>query len=264
MEAEDKEKGSDSVRSVERAIEILLAFGDSDRDLTVGEIMKRVDLSRPTLYRLLYTLQQSGFVSAEGDPQRFRLGPAIGRLAWAWSSSLDIAAIAQPVLRAIWEETGETVAILVPQGASRVCIAELPSTQPLSFRRGVGSSERIVRGATGRALLAWMDPTPDEMDKYCEGLNDLERKELGNKLERVRKLGYAVSRDELIQGAVAISVPFFDHTGRVAGSIGVFGPSVRLDQDKIERFSERLVEHAAKLSNLIGHRNAPNKAASKG
>ncbi|MDR8105017.1 IclR family transcriptional regulator [Burkholderia cenocepacia] len=260
MEAAEKEKGADGVRSVERALEILLAFGDSDRDLSVGELLKRVDLSRPTLYRLLYTLQQNGFVLAEGDPQRFRLGPAVGRLAWAWSASLDVAALAQPVLRTIWEETGETVALFIPQGATRICVAELPSPQPLSFRRGIGYSERIVRGASGRALLAWMDSTPEQLAQYCEGL-DFEPKDLMRKLQSVRKLGYAVSRNELINGAVAIAVPFFDHSNRVAGSIGVFGPSVRLEQDEIERIAERLLEHAQSLSGLLG--NHPPTAIKK-
>jgi len=247
----EKEKGADGVRAVERALDILLAFGDSDRDLTVGELLKRVDLSRPTLYRLLYTLEQSGFVLAEGDPQRFRLGPAVGRLAWAWSSSLDVAALAQPVLRAIWEETGETVALFVPQGAVRICVAELPSSQPLSFRRGVGYNERIVRGASGRALLAWMNPSIEQLTRYCEGL-DFEPKDLAKKLQSVRKLGYAVSRNELIAGAVAIAVPFFDHGGGVAGSIGVFGPSVRLEQDRIESIADALIGHAQTLSHLLG------------
>ncbi|MEC5408606.1 IclR family transcriptional regulator [Paraburkholderia sp. MPAMCS5] len=247
----EKEKGADGVRSVERALDILLAFGDSDRDLTVGELLKRVDLSRPTLYRLLYTLEQNGFVIAEGDPQRFRLGPAVGRLAWAWSSSLDVAALAQPVLRSIWEETGETVALFVPQGSVRVCVAEMPSLQPLSFRRGVGYSEKIVRGASGRALLAWMNPSVEALASYCEGL-EFEPKELAKKLGSVRKLGYAVSRNELIAGAVAIAVPFFDHGGSVAGSIGVFGPSVRMDQDRIEEIGERLIGHAQTLSHLLG------------
>jgi len=260
MGAVEQEKGADGVRSVERALEILMAFGDSDRDLSVGELLKRVDLSRPTLYRLLYTLQQNGFVHAEGDPQRFRLGPAVGRLAWAWSASLDIAAIAQPVLRTIWEETGETVALFIPQGSTRICVAELPSTQPLSFRRGVGSSERIVRGASGRALLAWMDTTPEVLAEYCEGL-DFEPKDLTRKLQSVKRLGYAVSRDELITGAVAIAVPFFDHGRRVAGSIGVFGPSVRLDQDKIEQIAEKLIEHASILSGLIGNPTQTTKKA---
>ncbi|KVE99137.1 IclR family transcriptional regulator [Burkholderia vietnamiensis] len=259
MEDVVQEKGGDGgVRSVERALDILMAFGDGDRDLSVGELLKRVDLSRPTLYRLLYTLEQKGYVTSEGEPQRFRLGPAVGRLAWAWSEGLDIAALAQPVLRSIWEETGETVALFVPQGAARICVAELPSTQPLSFRRGVGYTERIIRGASGRAILAWMDPTPEDLARYCEGL-DFEPKELTKKLQNVRKLGYAVSRNELINGAVAIAVPVFDHSSRVVGSIGVFGPSVRLDQDQIEVIAESLIDRAKHLSYLLGNTSVRSK-----
>ncbi|TBR71274.1 MAG: IclR family transcriptional regulator [Nevskiaceae bacterium] len=253
MEEVEKEKAGDGgVRSVERALDILLAFDDSDRGLTVGELLKRVDLSRPTLYRLLYTLEQNGFVLAEGEPQRFRLGPSVGRLAWAWSASLDLAQLAQPVLRALWEETGETVALFVPHGATRICIAELPSAQPLSFKRGIGYSERIVRGASGRALLAWMNPSSDEIAQYCEGL-DFDPMKLQKQLQSARKLGYAVSRDELITGAVAIAVPFFDRSGRVAGSIGVFGPGARLGQPQIEQIAHRLLEHASGLSALLGN-----------
>ncbi|MBN9092390.1 IclR family transcriptional regulator [Pandoraea pnomenusa] len=252
MPAADKEKGGDGVRAVERALEILRAFGETDRDLSVGELLKRVDLSRPTLYRLLYTLEQNGFVLGEGDPQRFRLGPAVGRLAWAWSSSLDVSAIAKPILREIWEETGETVALFVPQGNTRICVAELPSSQPLSFRRGVGYSERIARGASGQALLAWMDPTPQELAEYCSDI-DYDPRELAKKLQSVKKLGYAVSHNELINGAIAIAVPFFDHSKRVAGSIGVFGPSVRLDKDAIATIAPRLMAHADSLSKLLGN-----------
>ena len=69
------EKAGDSVRAVDRALDILLAFQPHDDALTVSELLRRVDLSRPTLYRLLRTLQQKQFLIASGDPQRFRLGP---------------------------------------------------------------------------------------------------------------------------------------------------------------------------------------------
>src|SRR5574343_1257403 len=108
----EKEKnGAENVRAVERALDILSAFGPGDGELTVVDLLKRVDLSRATLYRLLFTLEQSGFVFAEGDPQRFRLGPAVGRLAWAWSASLDIAQVARPFMQQLWEQTRETVAV---------------------------------------------------------------------------------------------------------------------------------------------------------
>ena len=251
MAQTDKDKPGDGVRAVGRALDILQAFTAGEAELTVSDIQKRVDLSRPTLYRLLYTLEQEGFVTASGDPQRFRLGPSVARLSWAWSASLDLAQIAQPVMRDIWTETGETVALFVPQGARRVCIAEMQSTQPLSFKRGVGYSERIVLGASGRAILAWTDTPADALRGLCEGLTT-KPAQLQAELKAIRKRGYATSHNELIKGAIAVAVPFFDRSEIVAGSIGVFGPDVRLDKARIDAMAVRLMEHGRQLSMLLG------------
>src|SRR5579864_3591749 len=70
----EEKKSHESVRAVERALEILLAFRPGDEELSVAELLTRVDLSRPTLYRLLNTLEQQGFLFSFGEPQRFRLG----------------------------------------------------------------------------------------------------------------------------------------------------------------------------------------------
>src|SRR5215510_4210928 len=75
----------DSVRAVDRALDILLAFKPQDDALTVSELLRRVELSRPTLYRLLRTLQRKQFLIASGDLQRFRLGPAIAQLSHVWT-----------------------------------------------------------------------------------------------------------------------------------------------------------------------------------
>lgn len=242
---------SENVRAVGRALEILLAFSEDDPELSAGELLKRVDLSRPTLYRLIYTLEEQGFLVSFGEPQRFRLGPSVARLAHVWKSTLDLSTIAEPILRRIWEETRETVALLVPQGQMRLCVAELPSPQPLSFRRGVGYTERIVRGATGRAILAYMEPTPEQLRAYVHGTG-VDLKELDAELAVTRKRGYSTSHSELISGAVAVAVPFFDHDGAVAGSMGVFGPEVRLDAGRQKEVANLLLEEAVRLSEALG------------
>src|SRR5690606_22719251 len=100
------EKSGEGVRAVERALDILVAFTAADYELTASELLKRVKLSRPTLYRLLYTLEQSGFVISVGEPQKFRLGPAVAHLAHVWSSSLDLSEFAKPIMERIQEQTG--------------------------------------------------------------------------------------------------------------------------------------------------------------
>jgi len=246
------EKLGDNVRAVDRALEILMAFTSADHQLTASELLKRVDLSRPTLYRLLRTLEHSGFIVSSGDPQKFELGPSVAHLSHVWSSSLDIATLAQPMMRRLWDQTGETVALLVHQGSHRICVAELPSAQPLSFKRGVGYREDVTLGASGRAILAYVPSPETYLNK--DGGQTVDVPVYLDRLQQIRERGYAISRDELIQGAVAVAVPFFQGNDKVMGSMAVFGPSVRVNQACVDVFTELLKEEAKKLSQALGQR----------
>lgn len=261
----DDDRGQDergqNVRAVDRALDILLAFGPEDDGLTVAELLKRVALSRPTLYRLLGTLERSGFLLASGEPQCFRLGPAVARLAHSWTASQSLSVVAEPMMRRLWSATGETVALFVPDGEFRLCLAELPSAQALSFRRGIGYRERLVRGASGRAVLAFTPGVEAELARSAADL-PMDLPSYRRELTRVRARGFAVSKHELIEGAVAIAAPFFDGADRVAGSLGVFGPSVRLSAPRIETVGRLLVTETRALSAQLGHR-APAPAATR-
>ena len=246
----EPEKTGDGVRAVERALDILLAFKGVDGGLTAAELIKRVDLSRPTLYRLLHTLEAKGFVASSGDPQRFRLGPSVAQLAHSWNTSLKLADLAEPAMRRVWNATGETVALFVPEGLMRLCVAEIPSPHALSFKRGVGYRERLVLGASGRSILAHIE-TGIDLAAYADGV-DIDVDKCREELKKIRRRGFATSRDELIQGAVAIAAPIFDGADRVAGSLGIFGPSVRLPDARAQEFGRLLVQEAAEVSTALG------------
>lgn len=255
----EQDKSEGSVRAVARALDVLLAFRPGDNELLVAELLKRVHLSRPTLYRLLDTLVSKGFLVSEGEPQRFRLGPAVAHLAHAWTAGLNYSAIAQPMMRRLWDATSETVSLHVHDGSHRVCVAEMPSPQPLSFKRGVGFREKLILGASGRSILAWLDVDAKALMHYG-AQNAAEAAKYLAQLEQVRARGYATSRDELIQGAVAIAAPFFDGSGHVIGSIGLFGPSVRLTDDVVEHYGSLLVDEARQLSAALGVQSARRAA----
>jgi len=245
--ADDKAQGG--VRAVDRALDILLAFRPEDDALTVGELLKRLDLSRATLYRLIHTLELKQFLIGSGDPQRFRLGPSVAQLAHAWGARLDLGVVAEPMMRKVWHETGETVALFVHEGAYRVCIAEMPSAQALSYRRGVGYREKLALGASGRAILAQMGDA--EHEAVAPELKSDIRK-YRRELDLIRDRGYAISKNELIQGAVAVAAPFFNGAGRVSGAMGVFGPTARLSDAQIAKFGKVLVREAAQFSKALG------------
>lgn len=141
---------------------------------------------------------------------------------------------------------------LVHQGNSRICVAELASGQPLSFKRGVGYREDVTLGASGRVILAHVSSPETYIGRDKARPTDVA--EYLDRLKKIREQGYEISRDELIKGAVAVAVPFFMGDGKVAGSLAVFGPGVRVDRHRVQTFADMLKVEATALSKALGQR----------
>ncbi len=247
-----------NVRAVERAIDILQCFSRDTPLMSVLEIQKKVPLSRPTLYRLLQSLAAKGLVRVERDPLRFSLDFGVGRLAHSWLAGLDTVALARPILQRLRTETGETCALFLLRGSLRHCVLELTSPQVLAISRGIGETDHVCRGASGKAILAFMDD--GEAGAILRALpKGTNAKQLTADLARIRRDGFAISRGEVFVGAIAIAAPFFDHTHQVAGSIGVFGPEVRLNEAWVARTARQAAESAGQLSMALGSSSATSK-----
>lgn len=260
---DETEEAGPRVRSVVRACSILTAFTSEANALTAAELMARTGLSRPTLYRLLSTLQECDFISAEGEPMRFRLGTAVAGLAAAWHSGFDITVVARQPLRELWTRTRETIVLFMPSGFERVCLFELPSPQPLSFRRGIGYRSSLIRGATGRAILAFMqisdERVAEEASEVGPGFASIIKE-----LERIRSQGFAYSSNELIPGAAALAAPIFRAGGSIAASIGILAPESRLNGEYLDTARDMLCETAVTISELLGFGAAEYQARISG
>jgi DNA-binding IclR family transcriptional regulator len=240
------------VRAVERAVDILQSFSADQPLMSVVELQKRVRLSRPTLYRLLDTLAGKGLIRPVGAPQRYTLDHGVAKLAHVWFSNIDAGQVARPLIEQLWAETNETAALFVLRGDRRLCVMELASRQALAISRGVGETEHIARGASGKAILAFMPPADAERLTRTAP-REVDRKRLARDLARVRDTGHAISHGEVFVGALAIAAPYFDHTGRVAGSLGLFGPAARIDEGTAQRYVQLVVAAAHRLSAELGH-----------
>jgi DNA-binding IclR family transcriptional regulator len=235
---------------VDRAIAVLQCFADDRPAMSVLDIQRRVGLSRPTLYRLLQTLAATGLVSAEGDPQRFRLGHGVMQLAHVWLSGLNKIDIARPIIEDLREKTGETAALFVIREEMRICALELKSHHVLSIAHSVGHSRELTVGASGKAILTFLDE--NRQVAILGRMSRDKRTDLVKDLKTVRTTGYATSRGEMFAGGVAVAAPFFDHNGEVAGSVGVFGPTARVGDDELAAFAQLVIAAAATLSTRLG------------
>ena len=255
---EIEEEGIGSVRAVDRAIAILQSFTTEQPLMSVIELQKRVGLSRPTLYRLLNTLAARGLVQAEGDPQRFRLAHGVMGLAHVWLKALDVVNVARPIVEELRDRTGETAALFRLQEDRGICVLECESRHVLSISRGIGDSLTLAQGATGRAMLAFMDDAR-RSEFLARIRKDAQRAQLEDALRTATRKGYTISRGEIFVGAVAVAAPYFDHRGSAVGSIGIYGPSARVNEDKIVAFAALVVDAGRRISGLLGFEDEARK-----
>ena len=249
------EQGS-GIRSVERALDVLTFLARADGPVSVTGLQRALHLSRPTLYRLLQTLAGKGLVRSFGEPQRFALDYRVVELAGGWLGRNDVVGIVQPHLTALWQQTDETVALFVPGDAStKVCVQELQSRQALVFTRGVGFTEPVTVGSSGKAILAFM---PDaEIDAVLGRLvAKSERDPLRRELASIRRDGYSISNGEIIDGATAMAAPVFDRSGNVRASLSLFGPEARIKGTHLDACVGWLRRAANDASAANGYRPA--------
>ncbi|HMN70256.1 MAG TPA: IclR family transcriptional regulator [Rhodoblastus sp.] len=235
------------VKSVDRAVDILLSFTRARPSMDVSEMQDRLGMARPTLYRMLRTLEQKGLIRSSGEPRRYELGHKVVELANVWLSNIDVTRAAKPILEALKTETEETLALNIPLAdGTRLCAIEIPSLQPLSFSVGVGHIAPLHVGASGKTILAFL------ADGRAEAAVRRDP-ELARQFEQIRDERYSVTRGELISGAMAIAAPVFDRFGAVIASISVVGPEARF-KGQIRQASISLVQRAAEeISKAMGY-----------
>lgn len=241
-----------SSRVVEQAIEVVFAIAENtDEHIGVRELSRRLGISRSTTHRILVALRKGGVVSSERGSLGYVPGPRLSRLSNLRLRQGDLVSAARPHLQELWRLSGETAVLSVRTYGMRVTLDQLDSPQELRVTTDIGVGSPLYAGAAARVLLAFM---PDsERDAYL-ARTDLRlltsatmstRAELLASLEESRRLGYAISCGERVEGGASIAAPIIRDQACVA-SVSIFGPKQRVCDD-----AERLIPEVIRTAALI-------------
>ncbi|WP_102142053.1 IclR family transcriptional regulator [Mycobacterium hubeiense] len=154
--------GAPGSQTLARGLAALQLVAASPTGLTVQQVADDIGVHRTIAYRLLSTLAQFRFV-AKGEDGRYRSAAGLAVLGASFDN--NVRQLSVPTLRALADELGTTVSLLVAEGDQQVAIAVIVPTHvfyQLSFHEG--SRYPLDRGAAGIALLASMPPRPGERD----------------------------------------------------------------------------------------------------
>ena len=144
------------MRAVQRIIAILESFTPKRSSLTLQELADRIGLAKSTTFRIVQSLQRSGYLVRLQD-QKYCLSFRLTRLAGLVNSTLGIREIARPITTQLADATRETVSIQTISGRNRVCIdAIATSASPLRNVTQPGEHIPLIAGASSKILVAFM------------------------------------------------------------------------------------------------------------
>lgn len=211
---------AETSKTAAHALRLLLELGEQDG--STADLVRRSGLHRTVVQRLLATLREQGFVARRPDGQ-LTLGPVIPDLAARMQS--PVRAVAAAPMLVLSRRLNETVALTVRDGDDAVSAAQIGAVG--HFVRAEyppGHRHPLSLAAAGRAILSGAD------DKTLERFLRADPA-LGEQLEEIRRVGYAISADELGHGAAGIAAPVFDRSGVAIAAVGIITPMDRFPDE---------------------------------
>jgi DNA-binding IclR family transcriptional regulator len=216
--------------SVQKALQILLAFVPHNNDMGTSEISARLGLHKSTVSRLLSVLTSYGFLQHDAKTKKFRLGISAAKISTAIKQSLgeQLVGIAQPHLDDLRNEIGETVALeaWIRNGTIMAYRAEALRLRRVYLLRP-GDRVDVHVSAGARVILAFLAPqTVDNVlkgpfERYTDN-TIVDPSILKKQIRKARDEGFAISKGERNPDSNIIAVPIFDYEKRPVAAISLF------------------------------------------
>ena len=226
---ESRANGAPGSQTLARGLAALQLVASSRAGLTAQQVADDIGVHRTIAYRLLTTLAQYRMV-AKGEDGRYRSAAGLAVLGASFDN--NVRQLSVPTLRALADDLGTTVSLLVAEGDQQVAIAVIVPTQvayQLAFHEG--SRYPLDRGAAGIALLASMPPRPGERDLVL----------------RARERGWVTTYGEIEPNTYGLAVPVH----RPAPSPPTCINLISHREDVVLRGRDAVVKAAKQLSALL-------------
>ncbi|QJY49735.1 IclR family transcriptional regulator domain-containing protein [Pseudonocardia broussonetiae] len=232
--------GPDFIEALARGLEVIAAFGPERPAMTLAEVAGATGLARPTARRILLTLEELGYVRAEG--RGYSLTPRVLELGVAYVRSQGLWDVARPHMEKLGARTNESVSIAQLDGSDIVYVARVSVPKIVSLAVQIGTRFPALPTSLGKVQLAALDPEELEavlaqptrsglVARWCP-----DRIERDAALREVRARGWALTDEQLTLGIRSVAAPLRDGSGKVIAGLNV-------NCHAAETTVERLLEH---------------------
>jgi DNA-binding IclR family transcriptional regulator len=228
-------------------------------ELGVRQIAGGVGFSAGTTHRLLTLLEANGVVSrATGG--KYRLGLEIMRIGWAVTERFSVVQAARPHVEELVRECNETACLgLYDRTRYEMMFAlVVDADRPLRYVVRQHEWIPVYAGASGLGILAFL---PDA--ERAAILEHVDLKPLTNQTvvdpelieqeaTQVRERGYAISKNQRVEGAIGIAAPIWGRPDGVVGDLLITVPRQRFRPEAEALLAAKVTATAAKITAQLG------------
>lgn len=247
-------------QSFARTMSVLQQIADAPEPPTRAKLMTASGLTRPTLYRIIASLEAEGLIAPDRD-KRYRLGGRLVHLARRALAQNDVRQIAEPALARLRDETGETVHLAIRSGSELVYIDKMESRQVVRMSSTIGTRVPFHSSGVGKAFLSALAPVEAEAlvgDLTLEKITPFtatSRSALLKTVGQAREAGFVRDDQENEVGIVCFGAAISEAPNRPVASVSVSVPLFRLREDTAH-YSTPLVRAVREISAQLGYVDA--------
>jgi IclR family KDG regulon transcriptional repressor len=250
----------DKVKTVAKAIQLCEGLSRHKGPVSLKDLIEESGLHKTTTHRLLQTLHELNLVVQDPRTKKYRLGPRFISLGLSALRNFDLHQEALPLMKALRDETGETVNLSILDGNEIMVIERFRSNSLFSMNLSVGSRLPIYCTSQGLAILAFLNPKRREAILKTLRLKPLtpntilDKERLRARLAEIRQNGYAINYEEFEVGIRAVAGPILNHAGEAVASMNVSFATVRHPEPAfLDSLAQRVVQACQTLSFSLGY-----------
>jgi DNA-binding IclR family transcriptional regulator len=244
-------------QSIRRALKVLrvLAVGQ-ERGVRLTDVVAESGLNRPTVHRILRVLAEEGAVEQDGESRRYMIGQEVSLLGLARPARAPVRAVAEPYLRYLAEQAGDTVFLTIRSGFDSICVDRKIGSYPVKVLSiEVGARRPLGVGVGGLMLLALL---PEEEAAAIVRANEqrlaqhqLSPAKLAERMRTARTKGYAYTDVGVVKGTRAVAVPVLGADRTPAAAISVAAIADRIPPGRLPGLVALMKEQAGLVSRRL-------------
>jgi IclR family acetate operon transcriptional repressor len=243
--------------SLRKGLEVIDCFTRRE-NWSLAELTVALGQSKATIFRILHTLEEFGYLSRDPITGRYSLGLRFHTLGSAAVRQEQLRWQALPPLQDLAKATGETTHVGILYDGAAICVQAVEGTHLVRMHAFVGKRTPAHASALGKVLLAHLPEA--EVEAYLSGrvLEPLtphtvvDPARLRQTLYLIRTQGYAVDNEEIEIGLRCLGAPITDHSGRPCASVAISAPSARMQSERIVELIPMVKLTATRISRMLG------------